>query len=122
MAWNSRLTAKDLGQITVNTVALLAYFRDLTSTKSVAEIDVGAVNDTYRVVKGGRVTGTLEIEVAAEGADLLNTASTLGTWVAYSHNLNGTATTGSALITSSSRRAGGVDGAQTQTFSLSIIA
>jgi hypothetical protein len=123
MAWSSRKDATDVGTLTVNSIDLKAYFRDASETRTAAEIDVGAVNDTYRVVKAGRITGTLEVEVAAEGADLLTTASTLGTVVTFSHDLNlDTPVAGSALITGTSRRSGGVDGAQTQTFSLTIIA
>ena len=123
MAWSSRKDATDVGTLTVNSIDLKAYFRDASETRTAAEIDVGAVNDTYRVVKAGRITGTLEVEVAAEGADLLTTASTLGTVVTFSHDLNlATPVAGSALITGTSRRSGGVDGAQTQTFSLTIIA
>jgi len=117
--YSNRKDATDVGTLILGTTDIKALFRDASETRSAAEIDVGAVNDPYRWVKAGRLTGTLEVEVACEGSDLMT--SYIGSVIVYSHDLNGTAKTGSALLSSKSLRSGGMDGAQSATFSLTII-
>ena len=62
----TRLKASDLGGLSVGTVDLLAKFRDVSNTLNVAEVDVSAVKDTWKQVRGGRLSGSLEVEVAGE--------------------------------------------------------
>ena len=117
----TRLKASDLGGLSVGTVDLLAKFRDVSNTLNVAEVDVGAVKDTWKQVRGGRLSGSLEVEVAGEALDVMTTVFLAGALLGFSHNLMGSSITGCGLITSKSNRSGGVDGAQTQTFTMTVV-
>lgn len=112
MAYANRKRAADLAVLAIGSDSLLTTFRDVSHTKTVAEVDVGAAQDTYRLVKGGRISGAFEGELIGEGAAVASLV--VGAMATFSHDLNSaSAVTGCGLITSVASRSGGVDGAQT---------
>jgi hypothetical protein len=118
MAWDSRKASNDVVVLSVGGSDILATFRDVTDDQSVAEIDAGAVMDTYVVLVPGRKTRTVSVTVAVEDEPYVK--ALVGTNVAFTANLAGTATSGTALLTKATHATGGVDGAQTCAFDLKV--
>jgi hypothetical protein len=118
MAWNSRKASKDAVALNVGGSDILALFRDTGSRKAAADIDLGAVKDTYKITGAGRITWDIPITVAVEDQPFV--LALVGTNVTFSHDLAGTATTGTAMLLDADHQSGGMDGAQTCAFTLKV--
>lgn len=114
----TRKSAKDVVVLSVGGSDILAEFRDVSDEITVNEIDGGAVMDTYVVTLAGRKSRTIPITVVV--ADEPYVKALVGTNVAFTANLAGTATTGTAMLTKATHATGGVDGAQTCAFDLKV--
>ena len=117
----TRKKASDLTTLTVGGVNVLAKYRDASDTQTVGEVATGAVMDTWKQVRGGQLSGSMEVEVAGEGSDVMNAVFVAGAIIAFTHDIMGTQVTGSGLLVSKGNRTGGIDGAQTQTFTMTVI-
>lgn len=118
MAWNSRKSSKDVVTLSVGGSSVLATFRDVSDEITVNEIDGGAVMDTYVVTLAGRKSRTIPITIAVEDEPFVK--ALVGTNVAFTCDLAGTATTGTAMLTKATHASGGMDGAQTCAFDLKV--
>ena len=123
MAYAQRKVASDMLVLKIisgaTTTDLVTTFKDVSHGRTVAEVDVGAVKDTFRLVKAGRTTGSFTGTCASEGAAIAG--MTAGLVVGFSHDMNG-GLSGSALITSVTDASGGLDGAQTIAWSMMQVA
>ena len=123
-SYEARKTAKSVGILSIgqegSEVNLLGVFRAASDAGSIPLIDLTAVNDKSKSFSAGPATETLEVEVVGTGADLLTAfdAKAYSYGCKYTHDLDGSATTGSAIISAWRRDSGGVDGAQRVSFTL----
>lgn len=116
MAWTDRLKADDIVTVTVGATALVARVRNASRRASAARIDVGAIKDTLKIEKGGRVSIEIPIEMATETAQFAR--SSVGSDVTFTHDIAGSSESGTALLAESTEEIGGMDGAQTESFTL----
>lgn len=121
--YSNRLIAKDLsichfiaGAVTYE---LLGTIRDVSVRNTGREIDVGAIKDTLELVKVGRTRREVDLEVATESAPVAR--ALIGTSGTLVHDVSGLSESISCMLMSSEERSGGVDGAQTETFTCVLI-
>lgn len=122
MGYAERLISRDMSVCSLVCASpavslnLLGTLRDDSRRTTVREIDVSAIMDTLELVKGGRKRIEVDVELATESAPVAR--SLVGCNIVFTHDISGKSEGLTGVLLSSEERSGGVDGAQTETFSI----